>query len=61
MRLGLIENAWWGSPVSTLKAVELTKAVGFDVYDLMPQKELTPPKSGPSEESSTTSAYLVHR
>lgn len=44
MKLGLIENAWWGSPVSPLKAIELTKEIGFDVYDLMPQKELLPPE-----------------
>jgi sugar phosphate isomerase/epimerase len=44
MKLGLIENAWWGSPVPPLQAIELTKEIGFDVYDLMPQKELLMPE-----------------
>jgi D-psicose/D-tagatose/L-ribulose 3-epimerase len=44
MKLGLIENAWWGSNVSPLEAIEFTKKIGFDTYDLMPISEPTPPE-----------------
>src|SRR6185437_5389768 len=34
MKLGLIENAWWGSPVDRVDGIRWAKELGFDTYDL---------------------------
>lgn len=36
MKLGLIENAWWNSPVDPISGIELAKKIGFDTYDIFP-------------------------
>jgi sugar phosphate isomerase/epimerase len=41
MQLGLIENAWWNSPIDRIQGVRLAKKIGFDTYDLYPI-QLTP-------------------
>ncbi len=38
MKIGLIENAWWDSPVDPISGIKLTKEIGFDTYDLYPLK-----------------------
>jgi D-psicose/D-tagatose/L-ribulose 3-epimerase len=42
LKLGLIENAWWGSPVGRIDGIRWAKELGFDTYDLYPI-DLTPP------------------
>lgn len=37
MKLGLIENAWLGSPVGRVEGVRRAKSLGFDTYDLFLQ------------------------
>lgn len=34
MKLGLINSAWVGSPVSTAEGIRLTKQIGFDTIDI---------------------------
>jgi D-psicose/D-tagatose/L-ribulose 3-epimerase len=34
MKLGLINSAWLGSPVSTEQGIRLTKGIGFDTIDI---------------------------
>ena len=34
MKLGLINSAWFGSPVSTAEGIRLTKQIGFDSIDI---------------------------
>ena len=34
MKLGLINSAWLGSPVSTEQGIRLTKEIGFDTIDI---------------------------
>lgn len=41
MKLGLIENAWFGSKVGRVKGIEIAEELGFDSYDLFPI-DLTP-------------------
>jgi len=36
MRLGLIENCWWNSPVHQIEGIGLAKEIGFDSYDIYP-------------------------
>jgi sugar phosphate isomerase/epimerase len=36
MKLGLIENAWFGSKVGRVEGIEWAKELGFDTYDLFP-------------------------
>jgi D-psicose/D-tagatose/L-ribulose 3-epimerase len=41
MKLGLIENAWFGSSVGRVKGIEIAEELGFDTYDVFPI-DLTP-------------------
>jgi len=41
LKLGLIENAWLGSPVGRVEGIRRAKDIGFDTYDLF-LKDLTP-------------------
>ena len=34
MKLGLINSAWFGSPVGTAEGIRLTKQIGFDSIDI---------------------------
>lgn len=36
MKLGLIENCWWNSPVDQVNGIRLAKEIGFDSYDIFP-------------------------
>jgi D-psicose/D-tagatose/L-ribulose 3-epimerase len=42
LRLGLVESAWWASPVDPLDGIRIAKEIGFDTYDLIPMEPLTP-------------------
>jgi sugar phosphate isomerase/epimerase len=35
MKLGLINSAWFGSPVGTAEGIRLTKRIGFDTIDIL--------------------------
>jgi sugar phosphate isomerase/epimerase len=34
MKLGLVENCWWSSPVGAVDGIRLAKDIGFDSYDV---------------------------
>jgi D-psicose/D-tagatose/L-ribulose 3-epimerase len=34
MKLGLIENAWFNSPIDRVRGIEVARELGFDTYDL---------------------------
>jgi D-psicose/D-tagatose/L-ribulose 3-epimerase len=34
LKLGLVENCWWNSPVDPVKGITLAKEIGFDSYDV---------------------------
>ena len=34
MKLGLVENCWWSSPVGPVDGMRLAKDIGFDSYDV---------------------------
>lgn len=34
MQLGLISSAWLGTPIGTVRGIELTKEIGFDTIDI---------------------------
>jgi sugar phosphate isomerase/epimerase len=34
MKLGLVENCWWSSPVDPVGGIRLAKEIGFDSYDV---------------------------
>ncbi len=34
MKLGLVENCWWSSPVGPVDGIRLAKEIGFDSYDV---------------------------
>jgi D-psicose/D-tagatose/L-ribulose 3-epimerase len=36
MKLGLIENCWWSSPVGPVEGIKVAKEMGFDSYDIFP-------------------------
>ena len=36
MKLGLIENAWWDSPIDPVSGIKIAKNIGFDTYDIFP-------------------------
>lgn len=36
MKLGLIENCWWSSPVGPVEGIRAAKEIGFDSYDIFP-------------------------
>lgn len=36
MKLGLIENCWWSSPVDQVEGIKIAKEMGFDSYDIFP-------------------------
>ncbi|MFI5419853.1 MAG: sugar phosphate isomerase/epimerase family protein [Nitrososphaerales archaeon] len=36
MKLGLVENCWWGSSVDPINGIRLAKEMGFDSYDIFP-------------------------
>jgi D-psicose/D-tagatose/L-ribulose 3-epimerase len=36
MKLGLVENCWWNSPIDPVSGIRLAKEIGFDSYDLFP-------------------------
>ena len=36
MKLGLIENCWWSSPVDPVQGIRAAKEIGFDSYDIFP-------------------------
>ena len=42
MKLGLIENAWFDSPVDRVDGIGVAKKLGFDSYDLFLDGLLTP-------------------
>ncbi len=43
MNLGLINSAWLGSPVDTVRGIQLTKDIGFDTIDIFGDPlEMTP-------------------
>ncbi|MDA4137269.1 MAG: sugar phosphate isomerase/epimerase [Thaumarchaeota archaeon] len=42
MKLGLIENAWFDSPVGRVEGIGIAKELGFDTYDLF-LDGITPP------------------
>lgn len=36
LKLGLIENVWWDSPVDQVAGIQLAGKIGFDAYDVFP-------------------------
>jgi len=34
MKLGLVENCWWNSPIDPVNGIRLAKEIGFDSYDV---------------------------
>jgi D-psicose/D-tagatose/L-ribulose 3-epimerase len=36
LKLGLLENAWWDSPIDPVSGIEFAKQIGFDAYDIFP-------------------------
>jgi D-psicose/D-tagatose/L-ribulose 3-epimerase len=36
VKLGLIENCWWNSPIDPVAGIKAAKEMGFDSYDIFP-------------------------
>jgi D-psicose/D-tagatose/L-ribulose 3-epimerase len=41
MKLGLVENAWWGTKVDRVTGIKIARAYGFDNYSILMQ-DMTP-------------------
>ena len=44
MKLGLINSAWLGTPVDTVRGIQLTKEIGFDTIDIFADPLELPPQ-----------------
>lgn len=54
MKLGLINSAWLGSPVDTVRGIHLTKEIGFDTIDIFGDPlEMTPQEVRAIRETCT--------
>ncbi|HEX4769585.1 MAG TPA: sugar phosphate isomerase/epimerase family protein [Bryobacteraceae bacterium] len=60
MKLGLINSAWFGSPIDTAQGIQLTKEIGFDSIDIFADPlESSPQELRTIRESCSSSGLPV--